>query len=150
MSINESNRKITVVSAGSSPVEFVDDVFTNTRHSIASGDLLHKGANGGGWEGPTPLPGPPQEKAHGAEPGDGGWQRPIDLYGLDPEAFEVVADSPEDLTTGPKAFAALAKGETVRVRVRNADGFALSRISSLAEAAQATPGKIEVELHGDG
>jgi hypothetical protein len=142
---------VTVTAVGDASVELIDDVFTNTRHSLRPGANLGKSGNGDGdWE-PKPLPGPaaPSEPAAKEGGGEEGWT-PKGLPKTDPAGIEIVADTTSVLDVPPTAFETLRRGETVKVRLLQANEIRLSDLSGLPQAAEKAPGRLVVELHGDG
>lgn len=120
---------VVVIAAGSSPVKLVDDVLTNTRHSLAPGTGLALDAEPQSSD---------EEKV---------W-RPTKL----PFATrrQLAAATPDELEVESSAIAAIEAGEAVEVRLWATSELRLSQLSDLTEAAQSAPGTLVVKLGNDG
>jgi hypothetical protein len=144
---NVDQASLTVFAAGEASVTFVDDVVTHTRRSLRPGNgvSLRSGNGDDDWE-PTPLPGPPPEGPKRNKK-IRTWE-PTPLGDIGP-SLTLEAPSPDRLEVPPDAFETLESGGTVQVRLYETNAVNLSHLSGLAEAADSSPGRMVVELHGD-
>ena len=152
MKVEPARHSVTVIAAGNVPATLIDDVVTNTRHSLApgAGASLLLGNGDDGWE-PKPLPGPvgPSSRAAagGGEKGKGWEPKPLPLFEPD---LELVAATPSELRVDAEALATIEAGKVVKVQLLETTELSLSHLAGLAEAAHSSPGQVVVELHGDG
>ena len=112
---------LSVYAAGSNPIEFRDDLDSQTVHRLLPGHGLHK--SGGGWE-PTPLPEP---------------QQLVDDRGWEP---------PRLPRSDPRAIRTLLEGKRTRVLLDQSK-LALSEVRPLVTAAEEGGGHLVLELRPD-
>ena len=145
--MSEAEKSIVIGTVGEAPVAVIDDVFTDERWSLSSGEVLAKGADNG-W-GPPPLPSPPPEQrgaAEGDKEEEGGSWRPPDLASIDGDALELSAASTAELRSNSAALEDLESGRTVKLNLQGPDELRLSEISDFVHAATQGPGMLVVEL----
>lgn len=143
-----------MVTSGQGPVTIVDDIVTETRHTVPSGSALVLPPNGPEeWE-PTPLPGPPPPRpkreatsAIGNDEKEREWEpthlprmpRPVRTFD-----FPLAAGSTEN------AFDLAKNGGSLRLRVPETNELRLSQLSGIPEAIREGEGSLIVELVDDG
>jgi hypothetical protein len=131
------------VAKGNNPVTLVDDVVTDTRHSIPVDTAVLLVGSGREWEpsrlqkqGPISAAGASEEKEW--EPSN------LPLRKVSTFAVDLDGDLPE------QAVQSIRSGEEVKLRMPHTDELRLSDLSGLPEAARDSGGSLILELHADG